>query len=82
MKIGNPNGFRNTNIHVFQRPFSNVAPAHRLIKSSWEAIFWLLVCNFIKEILLKIDFIEEISFKRGTIFESVWNKNAILMPFG
>ena len=59
-----------TQIFVFfQRPY--VAPDYLVIKSSWEAKFWLLDCNFIKEILLKIDFIEEINFKRWAIFESV-----------
>ena len=72
-----------TQIFVFfQRPSSYVAPAHLLIKPSWEANFWFLVCNFIKEIFLKIDFIEEVNFKRWAIFKSDWKKIAILVPFG
>ena len=72
-----------TQIFVFfRRPSSYVAPVHLLNKPSWKANFWLLVYNFIKKILLKIDFIKDINFKRWAILESVWKQNAILMPFG
>ena len=56
-----------TQIFVFlQTPSSYVAPAHLLIKPYWKRISGFLSTILLK-ILLKIDFIEEINFKRWTI---------------